>query len=62
MDTETRARIKHGLATWNDPDSEARKRFELCVKEWDERLRPYQEAIKRSMIITAEDLQKVINI
>ena len=62
MIEETRQRIESGLADWQNPNSEARKRFEAYLKDAEERMRPYRGMIRRSMVITQEDLQKTITI
>lgn len=59
---ETRKRIEEGLAHWNDPDSEARQRFETAKREWDERLQYITDALEASERLTAQDLAFRINI
>lgn len=61
---ETRARIEHELAHWNDPDSPARKRYEAAQERMtqDPSWQKLEEEIAASARITEKDLQRVINI
>ena len=61
ISAETRNRIEYGLAHWNDPDSEARRRFEDAKRELDRQHQHITDAILNSERLTAEDLAFRIN-
>lgn len=48
LSEELRWRIEESIRTWNDPDSEARKRFEEEKKRLDAQHRHITEAIEAS--------------
>jgi len=56
LSEETRLRIENALLHWNDPDSEARLRFEAIKSEIDLELKPLRDAIVASETITEKDL------
>jgi len=45
---ETKRRIEEGLASWDDPNSEARKRFESGKEYWDRVFAPLEQTIYES--------------
>lgn len=58
---DTRRRIEECLRTWNEPDSDARKRFETAQEEWDRIFQPLEEAITESERLTENDFAIRIN-
>jgi hypothetical protein len=61
MTNETRQRIEDGLRDWNNPESQARKRFDSAKETWDRKLQPLIDAITASEKITEADLRIVIH-
>ena len=62
MDNELRKRIEYELSHWNEPNSEARKRFENAMDYNDKLLAPLKKAIEDSERLTESDYCMRINV
>lgn len=58
---ELRRRIEAALRDWENPDSEARKRFDALRGERQRQLKHLHDQIERSTRLTAEDFAVTIN-
>jgi len=59
---ETRKRIEEGLRDWNNPDSEARRRFDEAQEKLKPIFQPLQDAIAASERLTEKDYSIRFNV
>ena len=61
MSDATRQRIEEGLRNWDQPESEARKRFQAAQEKLNDVVKALEKAISASERLTEEDYVIRIN-